>query len=457
MAILGISRAFLAAAALLAAATLAGCAVPRHFGRDCVSFDLVERTGQDLAPELGPCQLSIPELADLSDGLSEDEAAAIGLWNNPGFQELLADLHITRADLIQAHQLTNPQLSTMLPVGVKQWELSLLVPIDVLLLRPRRVCAAQLEAERVAQRLVQDGLNVVRDVRVAYADWQQAKVQAQLTAEAETRLAELARIAEARVKRGAASELEIAPIRLEAIAAFDRAQRAATDEKLASERLRFLLGMSLADQAMELAAPQTLPRLTQDTETLVAEAVDSRPDLIAADLAVTAAWQRHRLAYFDYFGIAGILPDLNGDGEKGLEAGPGLQLNLPLFHQNQGAKARAAAEIERLQRQFVRLQETAALEVRQAALRLAQAEQSHQRWQSEVLPAAVAAADSAQRALAEDGAPLLTVLETMRQWVTARQRELETHADHQRALAELERSVGRRLRDRADATAESQP
>ena len=94
MAILGDPRAFPATLALLATALLSGCAAPAHWERDCVSGDLAERIGAGLGPELCPGDFTLPELADLSDGLSEDEAAAIGLWNNPGFQELLADLQI---------------------------------------------------------------------------------------------------------------------------------------------------------------------------------------------------------------------------------------------------------------------------------------------------------------------------------------------------------------------------
>jgi cobalt-zinc-cadmium efflux system outer membrane protein len=458
MAILGKSRSFPAAVALLAAAMLSGCAAPGYCGRDCVSGDLATRTGHDLGPGSCPFEIALPELANLDDGLSEDEAAAIGLWNNPGFQELLADLYITRADLIQAHQLTNPQLTTMIPTGVKQWELALLVPVDVLVLRPKRVLAAELESQRVAERLVQDGLNVVRDVRLAYVDLRLAEAQARLSQEVRERLAELARIAEARLNRGAASELEIAPIRLEARSWQERAARAAQDEELARQRLRYQLGLALLDDPVQLGPEEeALPPQSVNVEQLVSEAVDSRPDVRAADLAIEAAAQRHRLAYFDYFNIAAILPDLNGKGEKGFEAGPGLQMNLPLFHHNQGAKARTAAEALRLERQLVRMRDSAALEVRQAAIRLAQAEQSHAQWQDEIGPRAKTAADSARKALAEDGTPLLTVLETTRQWQTARQRELETAAEVRRAWAELERSVGRKLRDRQTATAETVP
>ena len=95
----------------------------------------------------------LPELVDWEDGLSEDEAVTVGLWNNPAYRTLLADLDITRADVIQAAQLDNPQIMTLFPIGPKQWEFALRAPLDVLWLRPIRVAAAQLESARVAERL----------------------------------------------------------------------------------------------------------------------------------------------------------------------------------------------------------------------------------------------------------------------------------------------------------------
>ncbi len=41
----------------------------------------------------------------LSDGLSEDEAVALALWNNPGFGATLATLGFVRADLQEAGSL----------------------------------------------------------------------------------------------------------------------------------------------------------------------------------------------------------------------------------------------------------------------------------------------------------------------------------------------------------------
>lgn len=391
--------------------------------------------------------LAVSDAVVWDNGLSEEEAVAVGLWNNPAYQELLADLQITRADIVQAAQLQNPQVNTMLPVGPKQWEFALLVPLDVLWLRPIRVSAALLESHRVAERLTQDGLNVVRDIRVAYIDWQLAVGQARIAEQGAKLRGEVARIAEARLAAGDVAELNVAAIRLDALVGTGEAARAVRDAELARERLRYVMGIQLSDFSLEPAPMPELPSMQFDTEALVGEAVSSRPDLRAVQLAVEAAEDRAELARRNIWQLMGVLPDINARGSKGFEAGPGLQFTVPIFHQNQGAIAQAEADAERLRRQYVNRRDLAAWEVRQAYTQLLQAEKDQAIWRDQILPEAREAVASSQKALEENTVSLLLVLETTRQLLTAQQRERETAAQLRRAIAELERSVGRRLFD----------
>lgn len=424
--------------------------MPVYFGRCQVAADLEGRMGYLLGPEKPACNALIPEIVCCEDGLSEDEAAILGLWNNPEYQELLADLHITRADLIQAYQIANPDISTMFPVGVKQWEVTLMVPLDVLVLRPHRVAAAQIESRRVAQRLVQDGLNVVRDVRCAYVDLVLARQRLELAEKGLQLRGQLARMAEARLQAGAVAELDVSAMRLDAMFGEEEVMRTAREVDLAQERLRYLLGLESEDVMIEPTGLVEVPPLGDDVDVLVDKAVASRPDLRALRLAFVAACERARLARFDYFNIWGALPDINSKGKEGFEAGPGLRMTIPIFNQNQGAIARAEAAVERLRRRYVKLRDSVTLEVRQAHTRLMQAQEGLSVWSEQVVPQANRAVDSARNALEEDSVSLLLVLETTRQLFDAQQRELQSAADVRRTVAELERSVGRRLLETFD-------
>ena len=137
------------AAALLFSAS--GCATKAPV---VTPADVVTRTG--VPPRPADAQgTAIPPGVVIEDGLTQDEAVAIALWNNPDFQVQLANLGFARADLLDAGLLPNPVLSLLFPIGPKQLEWTLRWPIEVLWQRPRRVRAAGLSADSVAAGLEQ--------------------------------------------------------------------------------------------------------------------------------------------------------------------------------------------------------------------------------------------------------------------------------------------------------------
>ncbi|NNE01469.1 MAG: TolC family protein [Pirellulaceae bacterium] len=445
---------------LLSVVVTAGCVNPTHDQRrigtlrNHVDNELLARSDYQLAPaqlvshRSATETVAMPDIVNWNDGLSEEEACAIGIWNHPGYQELLADLQITRADVIEAAQVANPQIATMIPVGPKQWEFALALPLDALWLRPIRVAAAQAEAHRVAERLVQDGLNTIRDIRLSYIDWNLAQQRAAIATEILELRDEVQRIADARLQAGDAAELEVTTVRIDAAVGKADQRRAIRDAQIAQERLRYTLGLQHSDIKLNTESP-TLPinpAITLlDPQQLVTDAISSRPDLRAIRLAVRAANHRQDLARKDIWRLSGLLPDINSRGRNGFEAGPGFQFNLPIFHQNQGAAARACAQAEQLKRRFANQRDLVSMEVRQAFLQLQQAEQDLAIWRDSIVPQADAAVQSAQQALRENGVSSLLVLETTRQLLNARQRLLDADAQFRRAIAELERSTGRRL------------
>ncbi len=149
--------------------------------------DVTKRTGVPARPADAE-GTAIPPGVVLDDGLTQDEAVAIALWNNPDFQVQLANLGFARADLVEAGLLQNPVLSLLFPLGPKQLEATLRWPLEVLWQRPRRVAAAEIAAESVAAGLEQDGLTLVSDVKLAYAEYALAQDRIVL---AERALAEL--------------------------------------------------------------------------------------------------------------------------------------------------------------------------------------------------------------------------------------------------------------------------
>jgi cobalt-zinc-cadmium efflux system outer membrane protein len=246
------------------------------------------------------------------------------------------------------------------------------------------------------------------------------------------------------LRAGDASQLETSAARVGRLRAGEELARASSEEGLARLRLKSLVGLGAADQAFELKVSPPSPAVGLEAGALVGEALRARPDLRAAELAMEAAGKRAGLARWEVFAISAVL-DANAEGSRGFEAGPGLEVPIPLFHQNQGARARAGAEVERAARRYAAVAEAIGLEVREAHARLAQAHRELDNWREKVLPPLEETVRQAEKAYEAGDASLLLVLETARQLFEARRREVEIAAELRRAAAELERGVGRRL------------
>jgi cobalt-zinc-cadmium efflux system outer membrane protein len=429
----------------------AGCTPGGYVGREVVADSVAHRTGYELPPSEVSCDALLPcawpAEVNPADGLSEDEAATLALWGNPRFQEMLAQLGITWADLVQAGQLTNPQLWAVFPVGPKQLEFSLTFPLEALIQRPRRVAMARIEARRVAQQLAQEALNAILAARQAHADvlWAQDRLDAMRQIVA--RRSEIIRHAEALQRAGEASQIDVSvAVVFNGRGAADL-RRAGQEWELARQRLAVVLGLPVF--ACPMVVGEALPAVAAapplDVPCLIEQTLASRPDLLAAADAVASVEQRARLARYDYILFQPILPDYNQEGEKGDEAGPGVNLTLPIFHQNQGAIARAEAEAEIARRRLATLRATVTQEISQSYGRMVQARDEWLTLGQQVEPRAASAYQAAARAYFDRATTLPILLELARQADETQLRRVDVFNDMRRAAAELERNVGGRL------------
>jgi cobalt-zinc-cadmium efflux system outer membrane protein len=380
----------------------------------------------------------------LEDGVSEDEAIATALSNNAAFQATLAQLDIACGDVVQAGLLTNPNFQTFIPVGVKQWEWTLFVPIESFILRPHRLAATRAEYGRVANQLVQNGLTLVRDVRVAYADWVLADAQAQLGQEGANLRQGISNLTERRLQRGDIGELEAMTARIDALNAQANAALLEQNVVAARGRLSALLGLppEIENIFPTPEPPRVLP--PADTSSLVAQALDSRPDMFAAQWAADAAAERARLARWLFLRMD-VGADANAQGEKGYEAGPALRFDVPIFNRNQGGILRADAELDQALHNRDAVRNQIVQEVRVAAAQARQAQENLEILKNRVAPSLQEALAIAQNAYESGGASYLLVLQTTTQYLDARVRILDQSAALRRAIAELERGVGRNL------------
>lgn len=419
---------------------ITGCQSPKPCcDSGLVSRELRWRVGANTSP-IAPHQEIIPDGVVVDDGLSEDEAVLTALTNNSAFQATLAQLGMAGGDAVQANLLTNPQLLIYFPTAAKEGQYSLYAPIESYFLRPARVKIANREYRRVGGQLVQNGLDLARDVRVAYTDLAVATQQAELAREALDIRKDIAELTNKRLDDGAISELETITARVDRINA--KATAGVQDQaiSIAEARLANLMGLTTCESPLTplpLEAP-LMPVMIEPQ--LVEQALGCRPDYQAACWTIAAAEQRSGLARWMFLRLDGVLDMRDGPGYT--RTGGGVRLDIPIFNRNQGGIIRADWEVNAARHARDAIHDRIVADVRTAFRQVQQANDNLQILEQEALPALDDALQIARKGFADGGTDYLLVLQTTTQYLDARARILDQKAAYARAFAELERSVG---------------
>lgn len=374
---------------------------------------------------------------NFADGLTENEAVQLALWNNAQFNADLSQLGFARADLKEAGLLRNPIFSLLFPLGPRQIEAAFSLPIEILWQRPKRVAAAKLNIERVAESLEQNGLNLVRDVRLGYAELALAEERTRLTTKAVDTRRQIPTIMEARFRVGDISEVEMQTARADWQAFEEDRTRFEREAGAAKERLRLLIGLSAEQTAFDIAPADFKPVQFSDTDALIAQAHATRPDVRAAELAIEAAGARAKVEKSRIYTFLARLE------VKNTTVYPAFTAELPILNRNQGGIARAYAELDAAMRQYAVLQEQIAAEIREAQIRLGKSQELIAQLRRDVIPTLEREQQIQQISFERGDIPFLFVLQNRQRLDSARIREAEAVAEMRRAQILLDRSVGR--------------
>lgn len=422
----------------------AGCSATRFApGRAQVDSELQAR----FARGLGPTDVHDPQIpADvvLDDGVNPDEAVAVALWNNPAFNATLARLGMARGDLLQAGLLRNPQFQLFLPGGTKQLEWALFLPLDAMLLREKRLDFSQQEVCRVAEELVQNGLNLVRDTRVAHAQLAFAVDRAALGRETVELRRSIANLTQKQFEAGDISQLEAT----NALIALKQAEAdaAGLNHAVAQAEAGLKQLMSISTMPINLfAVYENSPTLADhDLESLIAQATSSRPDLRAAAIAVQTAKKRADLSRWQWLRFD-LVADANSGGAGNSNFGSGFRFDIPIFDRNQGGIQTADWTVYQAGQNYKSVRDQVVQDVQTSLSQHRQAAESLALMQTEVTASLDESLRLAEKAFQGGGASYFIVLQTTNQFLDARVRTLQLTMDLRIASANLDRSVGRSL------------
>ncbi len=428
----------------LAALTLQACATGTAPDRAQVASGIAERSGFGslTLPEKGSAW-SAPPGATLDDGLTIDEAVGIALWNNADFQVALSGLGLARADLIEAGLIRNPIFSLLLPWGPKQLEFTATMAIDQIWQRPKRIADATLNAQAGGEQLIASGLRLVADVRLAFFEALVAERRLSLAADQAAIAAQAAQLVEGQLRAGDVSEFEARLARADAIRIETARLARVTGRDLSLVRLRALIGLDPQTPAFRMTEPNPAAfESCSAVEHPLQSAFAARPDLRAAELQVEAAGARAGLEKGRIVSLTASL-DANARGTEGFEMGPGLGIEVPVFSQNQGRRARVAAELEQASRRYVAVRAVVSAEVATALVGLTEARNVAVLLSDDAAVSVTRAREQADRLYAAGEISLLTLLQTRQRLIDLEAARVDATFGVDRAVVRLEQAVGR--------------
>jgi cobalt-zinc-cadmium efflux system outer membrane protein len=184
--------------------------------------------------------------------------------------------------------------------------------------------------------------------------------------------------------------------------------------------------------------------LTQELDSLIAEATSARPDLRAASFAIAAAQQRASLARKQWLRFD-LVGDANSGGAGPTNFGPGLRFDIPIFDRNQGGVHSADWMVNQATQNYNAIYDQVVADVQVSYSQYHQANENLTQLRTSVLTSLDQAVRLAGKAFSGGGTSYFLVLQTTTQYLDARVREIQLSADLRRAAANLDRSVGRNV------------
>lgn len=480
----------------LAALSLPGCAAVDASAKVDEAAGLVAaRTGH--TPEWKVPWDHEPPAWDGSRVLTLDAAVVMALRNNRDLRTDVEMIGQANADLVQAGLLANPSLNfmMMMPEGGGRTMLRSngmpMESLEQLWLIPVRQQVARTQLQAAILRVADRAVEVAAAVKRVYAELQYTQRAIELTRENMRVVDQSTRIIEARQAAGRATQVsvnlsQIRFLRLRSeLMAIDAAHRAAQRELL------MLMGVATASDAWRVDPASETGSAVEpppDEDALLRVAASQRLDFKAAEWTLLAAghrielmhregWPKMSLALSFERGAApraasSGLPSRFGNAAAGgivnsilggqpsppmpqpfrpnvpqvdFAIGPMLDLELPIFDQNQAQVAKAVHEYRQSLAMYESRWQEIARAVRESLVRCRQAHDQVCFYRDQMLPAVdrnVALARQSYIAGQED---LTIYLQAQEDLLMTRLKTLEFLREYSVRRADLERQAGGRL------------
>lgn len=284
-----------------------------------------------------------------------------------------------------------------------------------------------------------DSYDVLRQqlalLRGAYYDLKQAEEKVAVLGEMAQLLSRTLAAAQTRLKAGDLAAAEVAKVQVD----YERAQNDARAAQADLARVRIALGYLIADDrgSDTLRAADPWPERTLPEAGAIEQAIESRPDVVAAKARVAAAEKLRDLAKSQQTRDITVGAQLYRFPSAAPAYSVGFGVSFPLFtgYDYRGDIQRAEVERYAALDALERTRAVAANEVRRAASDLTASAERLQRYETTLLAAAQRTAQAVEFAFERGASSVLEVLDARRTLRAVQLEALAARADHAKALA----------------------
>jgi len=384
--------------------------------------------------------------ADPAAPLTLDQALELALDNNYSLSSARYAADSSEGVVLQARTRPNPVLGIEVEdtsrKATRNTTTTLSVPIELGGKRDARIATAKLTRDRARREAEQIRADVRSQAVAAFFEVLAAQEQVALSTQTVDVARDAYRIADKRVEAGKAPPLDADRARVElADAELERAQAVSALE-VARRDLSVLWG-NPSPQFTKAEGRIAMPPDRPDLDELVA-ALERSPSIQAARLEADRSRAQIEVErskrYPDVEVSAGVIRN-NELGRNQMMLG--VSIPLPLFDRNQGNIYEASMLAYKSRDDYLGLKTRLQTQLQRAVTQFDIAKNTASRLESEVLPSAHTAFERGKRGFEAGKFGFIDVLDAQRTLFQARARHLSALSDAYRALAQIDRILGR--------------
>lgn len=382
----------------------------------------------------------------LEGGITVDDAAEICLLNNPKLRQFSLDVGLAHADFVQSKLLSNPTLSGLIrfPVagGNSNIEAGLIQNLIELWQIPVRKRLAAKTLEQTVLQIAYEAATTVAETKMAYYKAIAAKETTIIENENVTTSKTVLDLVKSQQQSGSANQVDSNTARSDLLEQKVTLRTAQLNFFEAKRKLIILLGLRSSPDDIQLIDSLTpANQWSLELSVLITAAKENRLDLQAAYESVLAAEQaipleqRHILRNTK----AGIAFERE---DNATAIGPSIQLQLPVFDQNQAqiskSKIRYVQALQRLEALTIEVIQ----QVRGVHQSFVAASDIVQSYEKQILPLAEGSLQLAQETFKAGKTGLLSVLTVQRRLLAARREYIQKLQELRLSTISIEASIG---------------